>query len=103
VDSTHAAAHQEEAAALWRRSGLPEAEFAKVLWEVRGRLKRRPVPRQGGSGPVRAAAFFLLLRDRLGLVVEAESGGQQRRLSAGAAAARTGPPAGDKSLLQKRR
>ena len=102
-DAAHAATHQEEAAVLWRRSGLPEAQFAKVLWEVRGRLKRRPVPRQGGAGPVRVAAFFVLLRDRLGLVVEAESGGQQRRLSAGAAAARTGPPAGDKSLLQKRR
>ena len=73
-DAAHAAAHQAEAAALWRRSGLPEAEFAKALWEVRGRLKRRPAPRQGGAGPIRVAAFFVLLRDRLGLVGEAEKG-----------------------------
>ena len=71
-DAAHAAAHQAEAAALWRRSGLPEGEFAKVLWEVRGRLKRRPAPRQGGAGGVRVAAFFVLLRDRLGLVAAAE-------------------------------
>jgi hypothetical protein len=89
-DATHAAAHEAEAAALWRRSGLPEAEFAKVLWEVRGRLKRRPAPRQGGAGPVRVAAFFVLLRDRLGLVETAEPGAP--------AARRVGPPA----LLRKR-
>jgi hypothetical protein len=72
-DAAHAAAHEAEAAALWRRSGLPEGEFAKVLWEVRGRLKRRPATRQG-AGPVRVAAFFVLLRDRLGLVEETEPG-----------------------------
>jgi hypothetical protein len=73
-DALHTVAHQEAVAVLWRRSGLPEAQFAKVLWEVRGRLKRRPAPRQGGAGPVRVAAFFVLLRDRLGLVEEGESG-----------------------------
>ena len=72
-DAADAAAHQAEAAALWRRSGLPEAAFAKVFWEVRRRLKRRPTARQG-AGPVRVAAFFVLLRDRLGLVGEAEPG-----------------------------
>jgi hypothetical protein len=86
-DAAHAGAHQEEAAALWRRSGLPEAQFAKVLWEVRGRLKRRPAPRQGGAGPVRVAAFFVLLRDRLGLVAEAETPDE---------------PGGPPSLLRKR-
>ena len=65
-DAAHAAAHQEAVAVLWRRSGLPEAQFAKVLWAVRGRPKRRPAPRQGGAGPLRVAAFFVLLRDRLG-------------------------------------
>jgi hypothetical protein len=77
-DTAHAAVHQETAAALWRRSGLPEAEFAKVLWEVRGRLKRRPAMREG-AGPGRIAAFFVLLRDRLGLVEEAEAGGAAAR------------------------
>jgi hypothetical protein len=89
-DAAHAAAHQEEAAALWRRSGLPEAQFAKVLWEVRGRLKRRPAPYQGGAGPVRAAAFPVLLRDRLGLVDTAEPGAPPAR--------RAGP----RPLLRKR-
>jgi hypothetical protein len=70
-DAANAGVHQAEAAALWRRSGLPEAEFAKVLWDVRGRLKRRPANRRG-AGAVRIAAFFVLLRDQLGLVEEAE-------------------------------
>jgi hypothetical protein len=77
-DAAHAAAHQEAAMALWRRSGLPEGEFAKVLWEVRGRLKRRPATRQDAS-PVRVAAFFVLLRDRLGLVEENETGSPPAR------------------------
>jgi hypothetical protein len=47
--------------------------FAKVLSEVWGRLKRRPAPRRGGAGPVRVAAFFVLLRDRLGLIEAAET------------------------------
>ena len=78
-DAASAAAHQEEAAALWRRSGLPEAEFAKVLWEVRGRLRRRPAARQGGAGAVRVAAFFVLLRDRLGLIEVADPPRRRRR------------------------
>jgi len=78
-DAARAAAHQEAATALWRRSGLPEGEFAKVLWEVRGRLKRRPATRQGGAGPVRVAAFFLLLRDQLGLVEGVEAGAPPAR------------------------
>src|SRR5262245_10979985 len=56
-DAAHAAAHQETATVLWRRSGLPEGEFVRMVWEVRGRLKRRPATRQG-AGPVRVAAFF---------------------------------------------
>jgi hypothetical protein len=70
-DAAHASVHQAEAAALWRRSGLPEAEFAKVFWAVRRRLKGRPAARQD-AGSVRVAAFFVLLRDRLGLVEGAE-------------------------------
>jgi len=66
-------------ATAWRRSGLPEAAFAEVLWEVRGRLKRRPAPRQGGAGPVRVAAFFVLLRDRLGLIEVADPPRRRRR------------------------
>jgi hypothetical protein len=77
-DAANAAVHQEEAAVLWRRSGLPEAAFAKVLWEVRGRVKRRLATRQG-AGPVRVAAFFVLLRDRLGLVAGVEAGAPPAR------------------------
>jgi hypothetical protein len=84
-DAAHTGVHQVEATELWRRSGLPEGEFAKVLWEVRGRLKRRPAPRQGGAGPVRVAAFFVLLRDRLGLVEGTEPGASSAR--------RASPPA----------
>jgi hypothetical protein len=90
-DSLHTVAHQEAVAALWRRSGLPEAEFAKVLWEVRGHLKRRPASRQGGAGPVRVAAFFVLLRGRLGLVEVTETGARPAR------------PAGPPPFLRKRR
>jgi hypothetical protein len=88
-DATHTTTHQAEAAALWRRSGLPEAQFAKVLWEVRGRLKRRPATRQG-AGSVRVAAFFVLLRDWLGLVEEPGPGTPARR------------PAGPPPFLRKR-
>jgi hypothetical protein len=53
------------------RSDLPEGAFAKVLLAVRGRAKRwagqRAAAPADGS-PARMGAFFLLLRDRLGLL-----------------------------------
>jgi hypothetical protein len=70
-DAERAAAHQAAARDLWRRSGLREGEFAKVLLAVRGQAKRwagRRSAAPAGGPPVRMGAFFLLLRDRLGLI-----------------------------------
>jgi hypothetical protein len=64
--------HRGQVQELWRRSGLPEAEFAKVLVEVRARAKswrgRINRTRPEAEPDLKMKAFFLLLKDRVGLV-----------------------------------
>jgi hypothetical protein len=70
-DAERTAAHQTAARDLWRRSGRAEGEFAKTLLVVRTQAKRWAGQRAAapaGGASVRMGAFFLLLRDRLGLL-----------------------------------
>jgi hypothetical protein len=64
--------HRGQVKELWRQSGLPEAEFAKALVEVRARAKgwrgRINRARPEAEPDLKMKAFFLLLRDRVGLV-----------------------------------
>jgi hypothetical protein len=74
-DADRSVAHQAAARDLWRRSGLDEGAFARVLLAVRTRAKgwggrRAAAPADGSSA--RMGAFFLLLRDRLGLIETAD-------------------------------
>jgi hypothetical protein len=71
-DVENTPSHREQVKALWRRSGLPESDFARVLVEVRARAKswRGKIGRAGSEAQphLKMKAFFLLLKDRVGVV-----------------------------------
>lgn len=64
--------YREQVKELWRRSELSEADFARALLEVRARARswRGKVnhARSDAEPGLKMKAFFLLLRDRVGLI-----------------------------------
>jgi hypothetical protein len=101
-DAENIPAHRERVKELWHRSGLAEADFARVLVEVRARAKswRGKINRARSEAEphLKMKAVFLLLKDRLGVVERSDAAlssvNRFKKVGSGPAASRSPSAAG---------
>jgi hypothetical protein len=84
-DPDHTRSNRTQIHNLWHKSGLPEKEFAALVYEARKLTKQFAVLRPGEKEPPfgqrrnQMAYFFTVLRDLLGLPLEKRNQGTQRK------------------------